>query len=263
MSVSRVVSHHSSSDAATHATGTSSTARSARPPLATTEREPLRIARAGTGRARRGPAAPCSPSSIAAVPGRGHPGVDARELAQTASTARPPGRSTRAISAAARSMSGTSMSPKRQRTRVDASSARAELGSVLDLEANVLEPELGLRGGAPPRPSRARRRSRSARRPAGAAAARVKPVSPGPAASSSTRSPGCGSSSCDHALGEQRRRPREEARVGAPSRPRRSASAATCCGGVVVYAVTPLNCGRMSRRRPRASPPGRASSGRS
>ena len=90
-------------------------------------------------------------------------------LAQTASTTRPPGRRTRAISASATDGLGNEHEPEAAEHAVDAASAQLERRGVLGHELDVREPQLRGRD-APPRLDhlRARRRSRSARRPAGA-----------------------------------------------------------------------------------------------
>ena len=210
---------------APRSTATSSTCSISRPPRRDHARGAARDRRAGTARRVR-VGRSMRPSSSAALPEAVIHGLTCG-LAQTARTTRPPGRVTRAISAAARSISGTSMSPEAAEDAVD---------------------RVVREGRAPRRPRRrsGRRRGRAPRRArraastiSGATSVEIssppgwsrgsagKPTSPGPAASSSTRCPGCGSSSstirADSAAVERAKRSRRRSQPAATLR-----QASTC-----------------------------------
>ena len=167
--VSRIASHHASADSAAQSTTTSSTTSISRPPPSTTRAQPLRVAeperpgRFVVGRLG-------EPSSSAARPDGGDPGVDAR--------ARPDGEHDPATRPQdARDLGGGALhvgdehQPEAADDPVDGCVGQRQVGSVLDRELDAVEAERRRRAGGPPRPSRARRRSRGARRRAGSAAA--------------------------------------------------------------------------------------------
>ena len=160
------------------------------------------------------------------------------------------------------STSTTSMSPKRQRIAVDRCVGQVDRGGVEHAEVGVRR-----------RPSSAARRraastisgatSVESRRPAGPSrSAARKPVSPGPAASSRIVSPAAGRAAPPCAPRASASRPRT-ARGVSPSRPRRRARPRDPSVGASLTRRRPRTAGSRPCRTRRASPPARASSGRS
>src|ERR1700722_19165947 len=114
-------------------------------------------------------------------------------LSQTANAALPPGRRTRLISCAAASGSTTSMIPQRHSTASTAAVGRSIHSSSSCANSTLSVPVCAARARATP--SIASAPSLEIRVPPGRiSSAAMKPVSPGPAASSSTRWPGCSAS---------------------------------------------------------------------